>query len=184
MKKRILSLFVLLSFVGGMANAYDADGNANKKREIDGAAPYVAYREYQLVRFASNGNSAVVLSAGDVVVGDCVSDDGVTVAQSSAANSVDAVRGVVVSTTIPTCDVTGSTAQTDYGRRNWGYVQVKGLCTTVNLLTGVLAGSSVVVAPLAKYGQAAVNSNSGQKTLGFAYDASANGNANEVYIDL
>lgn len=170
-----------------MAYAYDADGNANKKREIDGAPAYVAYREYQLVRYASNQNvgTNTPLSAGDVVVGDCVSDDGVTIALVGATNSVDAVRGVVVSATIPTCDVTGSTAQTDFGRRNWGYIQVKGLCTTVNFLGSntPAAGGAIVASATARNAQGALAGNS-NRMMGFAYDAGAGGSSNKVYIDL
>ena len=182
--KRLLSFVAILSLVSGMAYAYDADGNVNVKRSMDGAPASVAYREYQLVRYANNGANSPSLSAGDVVVGNCVSDDGITVDLAGATNSVDAVRGVVVSSTIPTCDVTGTTAVTDFGRRNWGYVQVKGLCTTVNVLSGPTVGSSLVASASARYAGAPISGNSGQRFLGFAYDASGSGNANDVYIDL
>lgn len=184
MKKRIFNLFVILSLIGGMAYAYDADGNINTKRQIDGAPASVAYREYLLVRYANNGANGVQLSAGDVVVGDCVSDDGITVGTVGTTNSIDAVRGVVVSPTIPTCDVTGTTAVTDFGRRNWGYIQVKGLCTKINIDgTSVGAGASLIASGVARYATAPLGGN-GQRTMGFAYNASTNGNSNTVEINL
>lgn len=169
-----------------MAYAYDADGNANAKREIPGAPGYVAYREYQLVRWAENRPSPVGgnLSAGDVVVADCVSDDGVTIAIVGATNSVDAVKGVVVSTAIQTCDVTGTTAATDFGRRNWGYIQVKGLCTTVNMISGGAAGTSVVAADQVRCATARTVGNNNGRTLGFALDASGAGSVNDVDIEI
>lgn len=186
--KKLLSLFAILSFVSGIAYAYDGDGNTNKKREIEGAPGYFAYREYQLVRFAANGVNDAGLSAGDVVVGDCVSDDGISVAVVGATSSGDAVRGVVVSATIPTSDVTGTTAITDFGRRNWGYVQVKGLCTKVNELATNLApaGSTLVQSSVGRNatGAAATPQSSGMKPLGFALDTGTSGSTNDVYIDL
>ncbi len=183
--KRLLSIVAILSLVSGVAFAYDADGNINTKRQIDGAPASVAYREYQLVRWGENGASPTGgnLSAGDVVVGDCVSDDGITVAIIGTTNSIDAVRGVVVSPAIQTCDVVGTTAITDFGRRNWGYIQVKGFCTKVNVYAGGVAGSALVAAGQARCATAAPN-NPGLRTLGFAYDASESGNANKVEINL
>ena len=186
MKKQIFALFAILSLVSGYAYAYDADGNANTKREIAGAPAYSAYREYQLVRFANRGENVPSLSAGDVVAADCVSDDGVTVAIPGTTNSADAVRGVVVSATIPTCDVAGTTAQTDFGRRNWGYVQVKGLCTKINMdTTDIAAGASFRCATTTKYATSMSNVYApGQKIMGFAYDTGTLSNTNDVYIDL
>lgn len=184
----VLTLSVLLGIGSGSVYAYDADGNPNTKREISGAPGSIAYREYQLVRYAENGPNGTSLSQGDVVVGDCVSDDGITVAVAGATNSVDAVRGVVVSVTIPTCDVTGTTAVIDFGRRNWGYVQVKGLCTKVNMFGSNLApaGSSVVASATARnaVSATATQGQGGVKILGFAYDTAVAGNSNEVNIDL
>lgn len=184
--KRLLSFVAILLLVSGVAYAYNADGNANKKREIDGAPASVAYREYQLVRWAENGPNPTGgnLSAGDVVVGDCVSDDGITIAIVGATNSVDAVRGVVVSPLIQTCDVVGTTAITDFGRRNWGYIQVRGLCTTVNVIAGGAAGTSLVASDSVRCATARAVGNNNGRTLGFAYDASGLGNANDVDIEL
>lgn len=186
--KRIFSFIAILSLVSGVAFAYDADGNPNKKQEIDGAPAWVAYREYALVRFADNSANGTALSQGDVVVADCVSDDGVTAGIVGSTNSTDAVWGVVVSTTIPTADAVGTTAQTDYGRRNWGYIQKNGLCTKINFLASnlPLAGSSISASATGRNAVASSTyvGNSGVKTIGFALDAGAAGSANEVYIDL
>ena len=90
--KKLISLFALLTLVSGVAYAYDTDGNSAQKREIPNTPGYVPYREYQEVRFGADGPNDVALSAGDVVVGDSVSDDGITVGLAGTAGSVDAVR--------------------------------------------------------------------------------------------
>lgn len=186
MKKRLIALFALLSLVSGVSYAYDADGNPNTKREIAGAPASVAYREYQLVRWAENGPNPTGgnLSAGDVVVADCVSDDGITIAIVGSTNSTDAVQGVVVSSLIQSVDVTGTTPATDFGRRNWGYIQVKGLCTKVNVFNGGIAGSSLVAAPQVRCASAGFLAATAPRTLGFALDASESGSTNDVYINL
>lgn len=184
--KKLISFIAILSMMGGVAYAYEykGDGNANTKRAIEGAPAYVAYREYELVRFAENGQNGVQLSAGDVVVADCVSDDGVTIGLAGTVASTDAVKGVVVSPTIPTCDVTGSTAQTDFGRRNWGYIQVKGYCSTVNITGGPsIAGGVIVASSTARFASAPPTANSNYRPMGFAYDASTTA-VGEAYIDL
>lgn len=182
MKKHLFSFVAILCLFSGMAYAYDADGNANKKREIDGAPASVAYREYQLFRFAENGANGVQLSAGDVIVRDCVSDDGVSAGLAGTVGSIDAVFGVVVSSTVPTCDVTGTTAVTDFGRRNWGYAQVKGLTTKCNITGGpTIAGGSIRASETPRYATAATTtvltavSAGTQRVMGFAYNASAQG---------
>ena len=184
--KKLISLFAILTMFGGIAFAYDGDGNASNKREINGAQGYVAYREYQLVRYAENGPNGVQLSAGDVVVADCVSDDGITVAILGATNSVDAVKGVVVSPTIGTADSVGTTPGIDFGRRNWGYIQVKGLCTKVNVTGGPTTAGSTLVASgtYARYATKSSVTAFGQRALGFALDASEEGNASDVNIEV
>lgn len=189
MKKRIFSLFVILSLMGGMAYAYDADGNANAKREIAGAPGSLAYREYQLVRWGENGPSPTGgnLSAGDVVVADCVSDDGITIAIIGSTNSVDAVKGVVVSALIQSVDVTGTTAITDFGRRNWGYIQVRGFCSKVNMFNSGPAGSSVVAVAQVRCAGSPTTGSLAPRTLGFALDASEagqGGGTNDVDIEV
>lgn len=183
---RFLTLLAIsLAFVGS-AFAYNDDGNPSTKRSVDGTPPYQAYREYQLVRYAENQANATPLTAGDVVVRDCVSDDQVSVGLAGTVGSADAVAGVVVSTTIPTADVVGTTAQTDYGRRNWGYIQVRGLNTNANMVgTAPGAGGTIRASDTARNATTAAalaGSNSPQgRVMGFAYDASTDA---EIEIDL
>lgn len=187
MNKRILSLVAVLALLSGSVYAYDADGNANTKREIAGAPGSYAYREYQLVRYADNAANQPSLSAGDVVVADCVSDDGITVGLVGATNSTDAVKGVVVSSTIATPDTTGTTAITDFGRRNWGYIQVKGLITKINVTGGGAAGSTLVASPIARYATQQVVTGTvvtAQRPLGFALDASEQGQTSDVELTI
>jgi len=181
----LMTLSVLL--VSGHAFAYEDDGNANSKRSIDGAPAWVGYREYQLVRYPNNADlgTNTPLTAGDVVMWDCVSDDGVTVNLVGALHSSDSVAGVVVSQTIPSCETVGTTAQTDYGRRNWGYIQVRGICTYVNMVGGGVAivGQTIKASDTARNADATVNTGTGtvRRILGFAYDT---GNDPDVWIDL
>ena len=185
--KKLIFGFIALLMVSGNAFAYQDDGNASTKREIAGAPAWIGYREYMLVRYANNldAGSNTPLSAGDVVVWSCVSDDGVTVDLVSTASSSDAVAGVVVSTTIPSCETVGTTAQTDYGRRNWGYIQVRGLSSNVNLVGGgvTIAGQPLKASGTARNADASVNSGVGVvvRTLGVALDT---GNDPDVWIDL
>lgn len=184
MNKRVISLLAILSLIGGVAFAYDTDGNPANKREIAGTPGYQPYREYQEVRYGADGANDVGLSAGDVVIGDCISQDGITVGLVGTVGSSDAVRGVVVSPTIPTCDVLGSTASTDFGRRNWGWIQVRGLCTKVNVLSGGAAGSTLVASPSARYAGPAPSAGTATRALGFAYAASGSGNSNKVDVNI
>jgi hypothetical protein len=185
MKKLILSLFLALSFVGaGQAFAYDEGGKVNVK-EASGGSVADPVRVYTLVRYAEIAANDPALSAGEVVAWDTVSDDGVTVGKIGDAGSSDAVAGVVVSTTIPTADATG-TAVESIGRRNWGYIQTYGLCTKA-MVKGTIAAGQALVADDVNSGYAAgipngTLSRSGS-IFGFAYDASsASANDAEIFI--
>lgn len=186
--KKLLSIVAILSLVSGMAFAYDGDGNPSNKREISGAPGYFAYREYQLVRWGEAAASPTGgnLSAGDVVVADCVSDDGITIAIIGSTNSIDAVKGVVVSTTIQSAETASTTAITDFGRRNWGYIQVRGLCTKVNVISGGAAGSSLVASQSVRCATAMPTAGIvyNIRSLGFALDASETGSTNDVDIEV
>lgn len=185
MKKLYSILLALGLLVGGVnvAHAYSSDGNPNLKDEST-ATPADPVRVYRLVRYPENQVDSVTLSAGDVVVWDCVSDDGVSVTLVSSANSTDAVAGVVVSPFIPTADSSNSAANS-IGRRNWGYVQTSGLCTVANVTSGGAAGTALRASQTARYATAATVTPTGttQRIMGFAYDASSQGQA-EVYVDL
>lgn len=184
MKKQIIALFAILTLIGNVAYAYDADGNANTKRETNGAPGWLPYREYQLVRYGATSQGITLnLSAGDVVVWDCISDDGVSVNLVGTAGSADAVAGVVVSTTIPTADTVGTTAQTDFGRRNWGYIQVRGYNTNVNMIGTVSAGVGIKASDTARNADDASGASGVNKgrPMGFVMDANSDG---EVVIQL
>lgn len=198
MKKSIslLTLVVLFGITGGNVSyaSQPDDGNPASRRET--LAPgYIPYREYQLIRYSQtkDGGGNLNLSAGDVVIWDTVSDDGVSVGLVGTVGSVDAVAGVVVSANILTNEVTGTaiTPGIDYGRRNWGWIQVKGYSQKVNITGGsASAGGALVASSTARYatgtvGEAAVAGAPlrAYRILGFAYDASAQGQS-EAGIDL
>lgn len=187
MKKSIFALLAILMIASGVAYAVQSpDGNAHDTRGM-GAPGYVPYREYQLVRYSESGPNGTSLTAGDVVIWDCVSDDGVSVGLVGVAGSSDAVAGVVVSTAIQTVELTGvdMTASLDYGRRNWGWIQVRGYNTSVNLVGGgvAAAGQSLKASDTARNADASVNTGTGviRRVLGFAYDT---GNNPEIGIGL
>lgn len=187
--KKLISLVALLAIAGGVAYAQANEGSGpNKKREIEGAPGYLPYKEYQLARYGeANPAISVPLSAGDVVIWDTVSDDGVTVGLVGIAGSQDAVAGVVVGGNIMTAETAGLTASQDYGRRNWGWIQVKGFSSATNITSGPVASGAIVAstarprfataAPLGAVGTPIA------KIMGFAYDASSSGSA-EANIDL
>lgn len=187
--KRLLSLFAIgFLLAGGVAHAYSDGGLINVKEQSSGANSDPV-RVYRLIRYPETDANGTSLTAGDVVVWDCVSDDGVTVNVIATTNSADAVAGVVVAT-IATGEVgsAGNTAVQDLGKRNWGYIQVKGFCSFVNVApAGGAAGVSVVASATARNARAVatpVGSGVGtQRLLGFAYDAPAAG-PNDVYIDV
>lgn len=183
--KKLISLAILSVLVAGSAFAMNGDDGSPAKKRETGAPGFIPYREYAIARFGAVGVNDVGLSAGDVVVRDTVSDDGVTIALIGTGQSVDAVAGVVVSANISTAESTGLTASLDYGRRNWGVIQVKGHSTKVNILSGgVPAGSAIVASSTARYATAPANTAGVKsKLMGFAYDASAQGQS-EAWIDL
>jgi hypothetical protein len=189
--RKFIALFSILTFVlgfGGLSYAINDEGatGANEKREIPGAPGFVPYKEIQLVRYGAIEPNQTYLSAGDVVVRNTVSDDGVTIALVNEITvSTDAVAGVVVSTKIHTCEFVGATPGVDYGRRNWGWIQVKGYCPTVNIASGPpMAGGAIYASTTARYAtKSAAVYNQTNRPLGFAYDASSQGQA-KAEIDL
>lgn len=188
MKKLIFSFVALLMIGSGVAHATQGEGatGANKKREIPGALGYVPYKEIQLVRWGeSSPANSTTLSAGDVVVRDTLSDDGVTIGLIGTINcSTDAVAGVIVSPTISTAESTGLTPGVDYGRRNWGWMQVKGYCPTVNITAGAGPGSALYASSTNRYAtKSADNAPFNQRVLGFAYDNASQGQA-EAELDV
>lgn len=187
--KKLLSLIATgLLLASSMAFAY-SDGGLINVKEMSGGTSADPVRVYRLVRYPEADANGTSLTAGDVVVWDCVSDDGVTVNVLASTASTDAVAGVVVAT-IATGEVgsAGNTAVQDIGKRNWGYIQVKGLCTFVNVApAGGSAGVSVVASGTARNARATVAfgalGGGTPRLLGFAYDAPAAG-PNDIYIDV
>ena len=184
MKKLIYS-FIITSFLlgGGVAFAYD-DGGLVNKIESSGGYADDAVRVLQLVRYPEIDPNRPSISAGDVVVWDTISDDGVTVNYLDKAGSVDSVAGVIVSATIPTADASGTAAQTT-GRRNWGYMQTYGLNTNVQIEATTVAGQSLTVHPTHNgFATPADDDTVVARVFGFAYDAeSSDTAAGEAFIN-
>lgn len=191
MKKLYSILFAGLLLSGGVAFAYNDGGNVNIKESSGGSAADPV-RVYQLVRWADiSAAQSNPLSAGDVVVWDCISDDGVTVGLVGTvgpANSTDAVAGVVVSTTIPSADM-ANTAAGDIGHRNWGYIQTYGFSSNCMISSAngtLIVGEGLIPSATARYAVGRSKSDSVSGNYGvfaFAYDAtSATSNGNEVFV--
>lgn len=190
MRKLLILALVLLS--SALAFAYSDDGQVNLKESSGGLASNPV-RVYTLVRYPQSDPIGAKLSAGDVVLWDTVSDDGVTVNVFGQAGSVDSVAGVVVSATILTQDGTGAlSADTSLGFRNWGYIQiygfndnakVKGSGTTT---VSVTAGGPLCQDPnTARYAMLCTQAGIGASmpVFGFAYDAeSSDNNSAEIFI--
>ena len=187
MKKLIYGFLIAsMLFGGGVAFAYD-DGTVINTKEESGGYASDPVRVYQLVRYpetsAGDSNINNALSTGDVVVWDCVSDDGVTVNVLLASNSQDAVAGVVVSANIST-DQIATSASEDVGRRNWGYIQTYGFNDTVKVGDATLAGQALEVGTgnLARWAVAS-NQNTGSGVqFAFAYDVETKNTSADVFI--
>ena len=137
MRKLLLS-FTLLTFAfGGVAFAVDLPSDVGMIKRATGSSQSTPTRVYKLVRFGSNTTEGSVqtISAGEAVVYDTISDDGVTIRRTTTSADV-AFAGIAV-TSIPTSDaLTGTTAADDSGRRNWGYIIVHGPTTAAIALAG------------------------------------------------
>lgn len=187
--KKIISIMLFVAlFVGvGVAFAGIDDGDKIHTKLSSNGMASDPIRIYQIVRFPAWGNSKLSASAGDVVLWDLVSDDGVTINYShhlGVTASSDAVAGVVIGT-IQTADSAG-TVTTDVGKRNWGYIQVYGINERVKVdKSNIAAGEGLRASQhsgraSATDGEATTH---GGASLGFAYDASASTEASiEVFI--
>ena len=134
--KKILIVLTLLSFLfgGGVAYAVDSPVEPGVIKRITGASQDTTYRAYKLVRFGMTQQDTASISADSLVIWDVVSDDGVTISETTLSGD-GAIAGIVA-TTIQTSDNrSGTSAADDAGRRNWGYVQVEGK-STVRVLAG------------------------------------------------
>lgn len=187
-KFKLFSLLILLvsAFVPMVAFAYPDDGSVADK--WSNPNPNDPYKIFTLVRYPSTSANEPGLSKGDVVIWDTVSDDGVTVNISTSTgvfnntSSIDAVAGVIVSTLIPSADQANS-AGGDINRRNWGWMQVYGYNSTVNITGGnALAGTGLVASnTVPRYATTAVATLE-NRSMGFAFDASSQGQS-EAFVD-
>ena len=186
MKKLIGLLILSLSLCGtALAVTYDEGTFANTKDDHPGSAADPV-RVYQLVRFGLYGNSTQPVSNGDVLIWDLVSDDGVTVGRvgASTAVSVDAVAGVAVGV-IATADNQSSSAANDLGRRNWGFIQVYGLHTAVQVDASSITLGNALEASATASKAGVANCTVGSTcagAFGFAYDTSSATGTAEVFI--
>lgn len=171
--KKLFSLVLIALFVSANAFAYQ-DGGAIHTTNGSGGTVADPVRIYQMGRYPEIGANDPGLSAGDVVLMDAVSKDGVTINLSGRGTSVDSVIGVVVSPTIASADQAG-TVFTDLGHRNWGYYQVYGTCATINVINSatVVAGGALVASGTARMATGVVTATpTAARTLGFAYTTS------------
>lgn len=151
MKKYFFVLALLLA-TGNAFAAYD-EGSAIHNKEASKGSPADPTRVYMLVRYPEVSVDTPSISAGEVLVWDAISDDGVTVNRiarptngtagmtTTGAASTDAVAGISVGT-IPTAD-NASSAANSIGSRNWGYIQTYGLCSTAMVQATTVAGGAI-----------------------------------------
>ena len=187
MRKLIISILAITFLFVGSVCAYDEGGAINIKEESRGSASDPV-RVYTLVRNPRTGVNAIAISAGDVLLWDCNSDDGVTInIVTEAGQSSDAVAGVAVGV-IPTADG-ARTAVVAVGAREWGYIQTYGLHTTVNfdVQAGAAAVGQTLVASPDIPGVCQVTETTDgihNQVMGFAYDAEASTADAEVFLRL
>lgn len=190
--KNLFRFALVLSVLLGIGSnrvafaAYSEGSAAHHLEEHDGPASNPV-TVLTLVRYANADVDAPPITAGDVVIWNFVSDDGVTI--DLAAASTDAVAGISVGT-IPTAETMSNTAVQDLGKRNWGYIQIYGYYPTCKIDgTTIAAGGGLRASPTARR---ATTSNAtgliqsganGGSSLGFAYDASsAQAESAEVFV--
>lgn len=178
--KKLSFIVLALSLMSGLAFASYDEGAYIHNVERSKGSPADPTRVYMLVHYAVNGTSTAGLTEGDVVVWDCVSDDGVTVAITGSTSSVDAVAGVLVGN-LPTSDTAGTAAQ-NIGNRNWGWIQTYGHCAKIKTLATVVAGQALKASSsTVGYAQGAENSIN-VRLFAFAYDAVATNGEAEGFI--
>ena len=129
MKKLNLIALLLISGLIVSSSAYATTPNPDQPgivKKLTGTTGWEPTRVYKLVRNASRDANTSGIVSRDVTVYSTISDDGVTVTL-TLSSADTAVAGIAV-TTIETSDATGTdnSAQADYGRRNWGWIQVHG----------------------------------------------------------
>lgn len=125
MKTKIFSLIALVALMSVPAFAdYPSYESTVIKRQA-GTRQSAPVRVIKLVRLAEQGVNAVSVVSGDALVYSLTSADGVSV--NLTTTSADIAIAGIACTAIPTSDATGATsASSDEGRRNWGWIVVHG----------------------------------------------------------
>lgn len=126
-KLMIVALLFASAFVGKVAFAgIPEPDNAGIKLRLTGDVQTDPVRVYKLVRNASRDANTGGIASTDVCVYNVISDDGVTV--TLTLTSADTTVAGIAVTAIATSDAVGSDQSLagDWGRRNWGWIQVYG----------------------------------------------------------
>lgn len=91
-------------------------------------------RVVKLVRFSATEQAVATISAGEVVVYDTNSDDGVSIRRTTTSGD-GAIAGIAC-TRIPSADAGATADSLDLGRRNWGWIVVHGPATANTVQNG------------------------------------------------
>ena len=200
MKKYIVALTLLAStlMLGGVSYAVDLPSNEGIIKRINGARQSTATRVYKLVRFGANSiNGTQAISAGEAVVYDTISDDGITIRRTTTSAD-GAFAGIAVTAILSSDATSGTTALDDWGRRNWGYVLVHGKVPANSTAGGsnnaqvgdvvITSTDAGMITTIPNRATAAAVTTNGVNGIaangGFFYDADAQGTTVEVQIDL
>lgn len=129
MKKFLIALLVA-ALVMPMGLAYARAGLDGDGGDIGGKAyDWSPERTFRWVRYIpeTQSNTSATLSAESIVIWSLTSADGVTVTRTTTSGDT-AVAGVVKWAILThEAGTWGNTAQEDYGKRNWGWLQTYGL---------------------------------------------------------
>ena len=129
MRKYTIALVALFTMCSAKAYAIPEPTYASAiKKMSTGQAQGTGTRVIKLVRHASADPNANTIVSGDALRYSTVSDDGVTVAPTLV--SADTAFAGIACTSIQSSDSSsGTSAQDDGGRRNWGWITIHGPAT-------------------------------------------------------
>lgn len=125
---RFLAISTVAAFLYcGVAFAIDAPPDPGIILRVEGTSADTSTRVYKLVRFASNilTGSVQTISAGEAVVYDTISDDGITIARTTISGD-GSFAGIAVTSIVTNDHTTGVSAADDAGNENWGYIIIHG----------------------------------------------------------
>lgn len=205
MKKFKFIIISLIAMFAVCGNSFAVMINTPTKVGIvkrqDGTAQQESVVVYKLVRYPTFNatNTAPSLVSGDAVVYDTVSADGISV-RTTTTSADGAFAGIVMATILSPDGVAGSTAESDAGRRNWGYIAVNGGPVYANITAGganVPAIGDVVITSTdaGKVSTSAFNTTTVSMSAvevnrlvrgagGFFYEAPASGSATTIKVYL